>query len=138
MRAGRTLLSDVPEPERRALGPFALGYLAYNQGRYQEADAHFRHVEKISPIGRGLIRWEIEWIETLIRAGRREEARRPCWTPWSPRSRRSSSGSTASDGSKGMLATDHDTAARHFADDVAIAVRLGNRFLRGSHRDHLG
>ena len=68
------LLSDVAEPERRALGPFGLGYLAYNEGRYAEADAYFRQVEQISPVGRGLIRWETEWLETLIRSGRRQEA----------------------------------------------------------------
>ena len=129
------LLSDVPEPERRALGPFALGYLAYNQGRYEDADAHFRHVEEISPIGRGLIRWEIEWIETLIRSGRLDDAARVLCaleSEVSPRLLRVHGIGRA----KGMLATDDATAARHFADDVAIAVRLGNRFYEG-RAEHL-
>ena len=68
------LLRDVPEPERRAMGPIGLGYLALNQGRLDDADAHYRDVHAMSPIGQGLVRWEPEWIETLIRAGRREEA----------------------------------------------------------------
>ena len=129
------LLSDVPEPERRALGPFALGYLAYNQGRYEDADAHFRQVEEISPIGRGLIRWEIEWIETLIRSGRLDDAARVLCaleSEVSPRLLRVHGIGRA----KGMLATDDATAARHFADDVAIAVRLGNRFYEG-RAEHL-
>ena len=33
------LLRDVPEPERRAMGPIGLGYLALNQGRLDDADA---------------------------------------------------------------------------------------------------
>ena len=70
------LLRDVPEPERRAMGPIGLGYLALNQGRLEDADAHYREVHAMSPIGQGLVRWEPEWIETLIRAGRRDEARR--------------------------------------------------------------
>ena len=32
----------------------------------------------MSPIGRGLIRWETEWIEGLIKSGRRDEARTCC------------------------------------------------------------
>ena len=68
------LLRDVPEPERRAMGPIGLGYLALNQGRLDDADAHYRVVHAMSPIGKGLVRWEPEWVETLIRAGRRDEA----------------------------------------------------------------
>ena len=59
------LLRDVPEPERRAMGPIGLGYLALNQGRLDDADAPLpggpRHV---CPIGQGLVRWEPEWVET--------------------------------------------------------------------------
>ncbi len=70
-----TLLSDVPEPERRALGPIGRGYLAFTEGRFDDADEHFQKVREMTPIGRGLIRWEIEWIEGLIKAGRRAEAK---------------------------------------------------------------
>ena len=131
------LLRDVPEPERRAMGPIGLGYLALNQGRLDDADAHYREVHAMSPIGQGLVRWEPEWIETLIRAGRRDEAMaimeeleeavapellipqgigRP----------------------KGMLAADDETAAEHFGATVAAAAGRRQLGRRGAHRDHLG
>ena len=57
------------------MGPIGLGYLALNQGRLDDADAHLPQVvHAMSPIGQGLVRWEPEWVETLIRAGRRDEA----------------------------------------------------------------
>ena len=129
--------SDVAEPERRALGPFGLGYLAYNEGRYAEADAYFRQVEQISPVGRGLIRWETEWLETLIRSGRRQEAvdlLAVVEADVPP-------GVLQAHGIgrvKGMLATDHDTAASHFAEAVALAVAHRGPVLRGSHRAGMG
>ena len=119
------LLRDVPEPERRAMGPIGLGYLALNQGRLDDADAHYRVVHAMSPIGKGLVRWEPEWVETLIRAGRRAEAilileeledavapellipnglGRP----------------------KGMLADDDEVAAEHFNATVVAAGAAGN------------
>ena len=68
------LLRDVAAPERRMLGPIGLAYLALNEGRLDDADAIYRQVVSVLPIGRGFIRWETEWIETLTRAGRRDEA----------------------------------------------------------------
>ena len=61
---------------------------------------------------------------------------RGCCAPWSRRCRPSSSGSTASDEPRGCWRPTTTTAARHFADDVAIAVRLGNRFYEG-RTEHL-
>ena len=124
------LLSDVAEPERRALGPFGLGYLAYNEGRYAEADAYFRQVDQISPVGRGLIRWETEWLETLIRAGRRQKALNVLAILESevpPRVLRLHGIGRV----KGMLAPDLDTAAGHFTDTVTLALRIDDRFNEG-------
>ena len=56
------------------LGPIGLAYLALNEGRLDDADAIYRQVVSVLPIGRGFIRWETEWIETLTRAGRRDDA----------------------------------------------------------------
>jgi DNA-binding CsgD family transcriptional regulator len=84
----------------------------------------------MSPIGRGLIRWETEWIETLSRAGRREEALTlldALQSEVSPQLLRFHGIGRV----KGMLATDDDTAARYFADEVAISVRFGNPFVEG-------
>ena len=55
------------------IGPIGLGYLALNQGRLDDADAHYRIVRHVAD-RQGLMRWEPEWVETLIRAGRRAEA----------------------------------------------------------------
>ena len=68
------LLRDVPEPERWAIGPMGLAYLALNQGRIDDALGHYDTVRPMSPVGVGLVRWEPEWIEALVRAGRRSEA----------------------------------------------------------------
>lgn len=72
-RRSAQLLADVPEPERRAIGPIGRAYLAYNLGRYDEADAWYRQIVQLSPIGTGLVRWETEWAETLVRSGRRDD-----------------------------------------------------------------
>ncbi|MET0324690.1 MAG: LuxR family transcriptional regulator [Ilumatobacteraceae bacterium] len=119
------LLRDCPEPERRAMGPIGLGYLALNQGRLDDADAHYRVVHAMSPIGQGLVRWEPEWIETLIRAGRRaeavaileelEEAVAPELLIPNGIGR-----------PKGMLAADDDVAAEHFNATVVAAGAAGN------------
>ena len=76
------LLRDVADPERRAIGPIGLGYLALNQGRLEDALAIYREVERMSPVGEGLVRWEPEYAETLIRTGHREKAQES-WTSWS-------------------------------------------------------
>ena len=68
------LLADVAEVERRAVGPIGHGYLAFAQAWYDDADAHFSRVRQMLPIGCGLIRWEPEWMEALIRIGRRHDA----------------------------------------------------------------
>ena len=73
-RRAAALLCDVPEPERRALGPIGSAYLAFNLGRFEEADVLYRNVLELSPIGQGFVRWETEWIECLSRLGRRDEA----------------------------------------------------------------
>ena len=73
-RRAAALLSDVPEPERRALGPIGSAYLAFNLGRFEEADVLYRNVLELSPIGQGFVRWETEWIECLSRLDRRDEA----------------------------------------------------------------
>ena len=62
------LLRDLPEPERRAIGPIGLGYLALNEGRVDDALAIYERVHAILPVGRGLVRWEPEWAEAMIRA----------------------------------------------------------------------
>ncbi len=129
-RRAAGLLSDVPEPERRALGPIGLGYLAYNLGRYDEADAIYREVVVMSPIGQGLIRWETEWIETLTRQGRRDEAQAvldeleaviaPELLIYQGIER-----------SKAMMAEDDDDASALFAEAMAAASEIGNRFAQG-------
>jgi DNA-binding CsgD family transcriptional regulator len=119
------LLRDVPEPERRAMGPIGLGYLALNQGRLEDALAIYYEVERMSPLGQGLVRWEPEYAETLLRTGHREHAQRVVdelerlLTPellWPNGFGRP----------KGMLAEDDDQASEYFNLTVETAIQQGN------------
>ena len=122
------LLRDVAAPERRMLGPIGLAYLALNEGRLDDADAIYREVVSVLPIGRGFVRWETEWIETLTRAGRRDDAEalfhelvaeaRPDLLPRQERTR-----------IQGLLAVDDDVAAEHYAASVGRGGRrCGNPY----------
>jgi DNA-binding CsgD family transcriptional regulator len=124
------LLRDVPEPERRAFGPIGLAYLAFNQGRFDEAEAAYRQVNDISPLGRGLLRWEVEWIEALIRVGRRDEAidvLAELEAAVSPQMM----AMTGIGRAKGMLAVDDDIAFAHIQDAVAFGEATQNDFVIG-------
>jgi DNA-binding CsgD family transcriptional regulator/tetratricopeptide (TPR) repeat protein len=119
------LLRDVPEPERRAMAEMSLGYLALNQGRLEDALVIYEQIVRMSPIGRGLVRWEPEYMETLIRLGQRERAAgilaeiEQILTPdqlWPHGIGRP----------KGMLAEDDDEASEYFNTTVVAAERIGN------------
>ena len=45
------LLRDLPEAERRAMGPIGLGYLALNEGRVDDALTIYEGVHAILPVG---------------------------------------------------------------------------------------
>ena len=140
------LLRDVAAPERRMLGPIGLAYLALNEGRLDDADAIYRQVVSVLPIGRGFIRWETEWIETLTRAGRRDDAEAlfhdlvaeipPDLLTHQERTR-----------IQGLLAEDDDVAAEYYATSAAAAAEMlspyaearvllvwGERLRRSRHR----
>ena len=128
-----TLLSDVPEPERRALGPIGRGYLAFTDGRFDDADVHYRTVLEMSPIGEGLVRWETEWIEGLIKSGRRGEADdvlRELEEVFPP-------GCWRCTGSSGPRGCSPPTTPRRRATSkpaVSLGVTYGNRFYEGRAR----
>ena len=129
-RRAAALLQDVPEPERRAIGPIGEAYLAYNTGRYADADARYRQIVELSPIGVGLVRWETEWIETLLRAGRRPEAN----AVLAELEAVVGSSTLVMHGinrTRAMLADDDDEAFARFAEAAADAKRFGNAFARG-------
>ncbi len=124
------LLRDVPEPERRAFGPIGVAYLAFNEGRYEDAEEAYRAIEAISPLGRGLVRWEIEWAESLARVGRR----RAGFTVLADLEAALDPAVLASTGigrPRGLLAEDDDEAFAHFADAVAVAEGQANDFAVG-------
>jgi DNA-binding CsgD family transcriptional regulator len=127
------LLRDVPEPERRALGPIGQGYLAFTEGRFDDADAHYRIVRDMSPIGEGLIRWETEWIEGLVKSGRRDEAEDVLrqLEEVVPEALLALHGTERA---KGMLAADDTAAVRHFEKAVLIGAAYRNRFYEGRAR----
>jgi DNA-binding CsgD family transcriptional regulator/tetratricopeptide (TPR) repeat protein len=119
------LLRDLPEPERRAMGPIGLGYLALNEGRVEDALAIYEGVHAILPVARGLVRWEPEWAEAMIRVGNRQgaidllaelEAALPLDLLLSNGLGRP----------KGMLAEDDDEASMHFGATVKAAAAVGN------------
>lgn len=68
------LLEDIAEPERRVFAPVGPAYLAYHEGRYEDAIRLYEPILELLPVGRGFLRWEIEWIESLARVGRRADA----------------------------------------------------------------
>lgn len=119
------LLREVPEPERRALGPIGLAYLALNEGRLSDALAIYEEVAELCPIGQGLVRWEPEWAEVMIRTGDRAGAARVVaeLEQAVPMELLLSVGIGRP---KGMLATDDDEAAQHFAASVQAAATSGN------------
>ena len=119
------LLRDLPESERRAMGPIGLGYLALNEGRVEDALAIYEEVHAILPIGRGLVRYEPEWAEAMVRVGNRAGAAElvaeleesvPPDLLWSNGVGRP----------KGMLAADDDEASALFGRTVAAAAAVGN------------
>ncbi len=129
-RRAAALLEDVPEPERRAIGPIGEAYLAYNTGRYADADARYCQIVELSPIGVGLVRWETEWIEALLRSGRRQEAH----AVLAELEAVVGSNTLVMHGinrTRAMLADDDDEAFARFAEAAADAKRFGNAFTRG-------
>ncbi len=124
---GATLLELVSDPERRALGPIALAYLALNQGRLGDALAMYPHIAELSPPGHSFIRWETEWVEALARVGRREEAAavlarlvsdgQPAALPAYEYAR-----------AAGFVAADDEQAYRRFAVSAEEAARDGNPY----------
>ena len=128
------VLREVREPERRVLGPVGLAYLAFSEGRLDDADVLYREIVNVSPIGRGLIRWESEWIETLARSGRRREAAdvlRRLVTEVHP----DTLPRVELERVRGLVADDDEEAYRCFAASMDEAVTAGNLFDEG--RAHL-
>ena len=119
------LLRDLPEPERRALGPIGLGYLALNEGRVDDALSIYEGVATMVPVATGLVRWEPEWAEAMIRAGHRSRAvalleELEAALPMDL---------LLADGlgrPKGMLAEDDDEASVHFAATVRASAAASN------------
>lgn len=122
------VLQDVPEPERRVFGPSGLAYLAYHQGRYADAVRLYEPIVELLPIGRGLLRWEIEWIESLIRIGRRTEAA-ALIAALEDALPAEAMAQTGIDRAKGMIAEDDSEALGHFADAVNVGEETNNDFV---------
>jgi DNA-binding CsgD family transcriptional regulator len=68
-----TLLATVADPERRTYGDIGLAWLALNEGRLDDALEIYDRLVEVSPVGHSLVRWEVEWVEALAKAGRRAD-----------------------------------------------------------------
>ncbi len=120
VETAKRFLQDVPEPERRVFAPTGEAYLAYHEGRYEEAIRLYEPILALLPVGRGLLRWEIEWIESLARVGRRAEAldllaQLEDTLPQQVMSQ------TGVDRAKGLLAPDDEEALACFRRAVEVA-----------------
>jgi DNA-binding CsgD family transcriptional regulator len=60
----------------RECGEIARGALALGQGRLDDALAVYEELAVTAGVGTGHLRWEPEWAEALIRAQRRDDARK--------------------------------------------------------------
>lgn len=111
-------------PVNRQTAEIARGALALGHGRLDEALVAYEWLAAEAGLGRGHLRWEPEWAESLIRAQRREDARRvlddleasggPGWAV------------AGVARIEGMLADDEDVAAERFRTSVDLMALARN------------
>jgi DNA-binding CsgD family transcriptional regulator len=96
----------------------ARGALALGQGRLDDALATYEALATTAGVGTGIIRWEPEWAEALVRSQRRDDARKVLEDLESAGGPGWAVGGVAR--IEGMLADDEDAAAERF--DLAVAT----------------
>jgi DNA-binding CsgD family transcriptional regulator len=128
------LLATVADTERRNFGSIGLGWLALNEGRLDEALEIYDGLVSVLPVGAGLVRWEVEWVEALARAGRRADGadvlQELVGGGW-PAALAPAEYHRA----RGFVTDDEARALRHFERSLADAKTGGNPLAEG--RAHL-
>ena len=132
------LLATVDALERRMLGPISLAYLALNEGRLDDADALYRQIAAEMPLGRGFVRWETEWVETLAKSGRREEGAAVLDRLVGKGHRPDALLLHEYERARGFVAEDEATAHAHFARSIEDSVADGQPVLRGPRPPGMG
>lgn len=126
--AATLLATDEPAMVQAALTGLAVLHLAYDE--LEHALALYGRLEREIGFNLGVIRWEAEWCEALIRARRPEAAERVLAEVMG--SGIALLGGGAFDRVGGMLATDLDEAEAKFASSVAFfQLAVGNRVGEG-------
>lgn len=128
------LLATVDAMERRLLGAISLAYLALNEGRLDDADAQYRRIAAELPLGRGFVRWETEWVETLAKSGRRDEGADVLDRLVAGGRRPDSLLLHEYERARGFVAEDEAAAHAHFARSIEHARGEGNPFAEGRAR----
>jgi DNA-binding CsgD family transcriptional regulator len=128
------LLATVEALERRMLGPISLAYLALNEGRLDDADELYRRIADELPLGRGFVRWETEWVETLAKSGRRGEGAAVLDQLVDGGRRPDSLLPHEYERARGFVAVDEATAHAHFARSIENARQERNPFAEGRAR----
>ena len=127
------LLAGASDAERRAFGGMGLAWLALNEGRLDESLRLYDEVVAAVPIGTGVIRWEVEWVEALAKSGRRAEGADVLGQlvdgGWP-----AALAPAEYERACGFVSDDEDRAYRHFADSVEQAQLAGNPFTEGRAR----
>jgi DNA-binding CsgD family transcriptional regulator len=127
------LLNEATDSERRTLGDMGLAWLALNEGRLEDALRIYDEVVAVVPIGRGVIRWEVEWVEALAKSGQRAEGarilRELVGDGW-PAALAPAEYERAS----GFVSEDEEQAYRHFERSIEQAQLAGNPFTEGRAR----
>lgn len=124
------LLASVDTVESRALALHGRAFFALCAMRLDESEAHYRQLSELAPIGVGIMRWEPEWVEVLVRMGRRDEASSLA----DAIEEAVGSGPLAFNAIervRGMLAVGDDAAAVHFQTCIAASVQAGNQIGEG-------
>ena len=121
---GTAVLRELGDQVSMVAAAAADGALALGHGRLDDAIAIYGALAEQAGIGTGLLRWEPEWAEALVRSQRRAEARRVLDDLAATEAQAWASGPVAR--VEGMLADDDETAATFFQSSIEILSLVGN------------
>ncbi len=128
--AGASAILDASSsPTSRAGARMARGALALGQGRLDDALVEYEALAVDPGVGVGIVRWEPEWAEVLLRAQRRDEARAVLDQLAAAGGPEWGIGGTAR--VEGMLAEFDDDAAAQFERSLGVLALANNDVGKG-------